>query len=117
VFELENEFLPAEKLAGSPWLLGVAGRKLIKCPSLLGCCGFTATLQQMLRVGHQKSSMFMRVVAVLRVWRGRKVGSREKIAYRARFARNPKSESPKAEGIQALARDQGDGNAISTNFK
>jgi hypothetical protein len=53
----------------------VAGRKLIKPLSLLGCCGFAATKNKCCGSRPQKSPMFSRVVAVLRVQRGREAGA------------------------------------------
>ena len=61
----------SRKCCGSrPFLQNVAGRKLTKPLSLLGCCGFAATKNKCCGSGPQKDPMFPRVVAVLRVQEG-----------------------------------------------
>ena len=58
-------------VAGRGWFSrNVAGQKLIKPLSLLGCCGFAATKNKCCGSGPQKEPMFTRVVAVLRVQEG-----------------------------------------------
>jgi hypothetical protein len=84
--------LPWNVAGRGPFSQNVTGRKVIKCLSLLDCCGFAATTISCCGSGHQKSSMFSKVVAVLRVQQG-------EMWRRLKSERRPKSEirRPKVE--------------------
>src|ERR1700720_1129997 len=69
-FSTPNSSSPQNVAGRGSFLQNVAGQKLIKPLSLLGCCGFAATKNKCCGSGPQKDPMFAALLRVLRVQRG-----------------------------------------------